>query len=93
MALVVICVFPVSTLAQPQITLFATLCMNATPGVCIKAIVTDSTMSNLTMASCMGVEGQNSALQFATEHPQYAAKWFFKGWSCQFGQRINERGA
>ena len=74
------------------ITLWAVLCMNAAPNVCVQEIVTDSRISNISWGECMGIGGLESARKFAEENPQYA-NWHFQAWRCQNGERINEKKA
>ncbi len=90
---VLVSYFPARAQAQsPLVTLWAKLCMADHPSVCVKEVVTDSTMSDITMGACMSPVGLVSARRFAQEHPLYT-KWKFSGWSCQLGERINERRA
>ena len=74
------------------ITLWAVLCMNSAPNVCVQEIVTDSRISNISWGECMGIAGLESARKFAEENPQYA-NWHFQAWRCQNGERINEKRA
>jgi hypothetical protein len=86
--------FPERAQAQtPLVTIFARMCLADAPAVCIQEVVTDSTMSDVTMGACMGGLGQISAMRFAAEHPLYRSRWTFQGWSCQLGARLNERRA
>jgi hypothetical protein len=74
------------------VTLWAVLCMNAAPNVCVQENVADSRLSTISWGECMGISGLESASRFAAENPAYV-DWHFKGWRCQNGERINERKA
>jgi hypothetical protein len=81
------------------ITLYAVMCLAGTmPGdanakACVPEIVTDQYLSSdMSMGSCMGVEGQVSAARFKNEHPLYHSEnWKLGGWKCKFGNKPNLR--
>jgi hypothetical protein len=69
------------------ITLYAIVCLNlAQDGTCVREMVTDSAQNTMTIAGCLGVEGQVSAQKFVDQHPLYRT-WHLKGWACQIGNR------
>jgi hypothetical protein len=69
------------------ITVLVTVCIDvAVPGTCVTMPVVNSNQDQLTMGSCLGVVGLESAKEFWEQHPLYH-NWQFKGWSCQFGNR------
>jgi hypothetical protein len=77
------------------ITLYAVMCLaSATPGVvdskaCVREIVTDQYLSpDISMGTCLGIAGLNSAEKFKEEHPLYhSEQWRLGGWSCRFGNK------
>ena len=77
------------------ITLYAVMCLaSAPPGMidskaCVREIVTDQYLSpDISMGTCLGAVGQNSAMKFKEEHPLYhSEQWKLGGWSCRFGNK------
>jgi len=68
------------------IILYAIICLNA---VCEKKVVVDQNVAeNLTLMSCMGVQGQASALQYLADH--YPSNYRLQGWQCQLGRPSKE---
>jgi hypothetical protein len=51
------------------ITLWAVICMNAAPNVCVEGVVTDSRISSISWGECMGIAGLESTHQLAEEKP------------------------
>ena len=77
------------------ITLFATVCLagadpQVTKNACVNEVVVDQNLApDMTMSSCMGIEGLESARNFVEGSPLYSdeKKWKLNGWSCQFGNK------
>ena len=70
------------------ITLYAVMCL-AAGGSCQPEIVTDQYLSpEMSIGSCLGIEGEVSAQKFKDEHPLYHSdKWRLGGWKCQIGNK------
>jgi hypothetical protein len=65
------------------ITVLMTVCVDlSSPGTCVTTPVVNSNQDDVTMGSCMGLVGLESAREFWEQHPLYHS-WQFKGWSCQ----------
>ena len=54
------------------ITVLVTVCIDvAVPGTCVTMPVVNSNQDQLTMGSCLGVVGLESAKEFWEQHPLY----------------------
>jgi hypothetical protein len=69
-----------------QISLVAVICANIlNPESCVREFVTDSTQNEMSMQSCLGMEGMVSAANFVLKHPLY------KTWKLQGAASIRSR--
>jgi len=70
------------------IALYLIVCVQAdNHGTCTKLPIIDSTQADLTMAGCMGVEGQVSALKYWQEHSDLHKNFQYGGWACRIGNK------
>lgn len=66
------------------ITISAVLCMVSKP-ICVEEIVTDSSMQELTMQSCM--IGEAPIVKWMSEHPVYRQGYRLDRWKCTIGNK------
>jgi hypothetical protein len=68
------------------IILYAIICLNT---ACEKKAVVDQNVAeNLTFMSCIGVQGQATALQYLADH--YPSGYRLQSWQCQIGRPSKE---